>query len=92
MPQIIENKVYHHGQKMGWIEGSHIRSADNQLLGYFDRTYVYDAMMHKIAYIENDALHFENGQPHVSLERINEEIEGTYPLNVKCAVHVLFEG
>ena len=44
---------------------------------------------HKVAYIFENELRFENGQPAVSLERINEEIEGAAPMLEKCAVHVL---
>ncbi|HVM76872.1 MAG TPA: hypothetical protein VMU07_01840 [Candidatus Paceibacterota bacterium] len=92
MPHIIDNKIYHDGREIAWIDGKQIKTdSGNQVLGYIGTEHVYDAKNNRIAYIENDALHFENGEPSVSLEKVNQEIQGTYPLNVKCAVYVLVE-
>lgn len=92
MPKIVDDKIYHDGQKIGWIEGGHhVRAADDKKLGYCQGDFVYNEAGHKVAYIQENTLHFENGNPSIPLEKINEKIQGTYPLNVKCAVHVLLE-
>ena len=91
MPKIVENKIYHNGQELGWIEGHHIRSADNVKQGYYQGNDICNESAHKVAYIQGNELKFQNGNASISLEKINEEIQGTYPLIVKCAVHVLLE-
>ena len=64
MSHIIDNKIYHDGQEIGWIDGTKVRAeGGNKVLGFIGTEHVYDSAMHKIAYIENDILHFENGQP-----------------------------
>lgn len=88
---IIDNRIWHNGQKMGRIDGEHIRDLSDNKLGYFENNIIYNQAAHKIAYIHENELCFENGQPSISLEHINGEIEGTVPLLAKCAVHVLFE-
>jgi 4-fold beta flower protein len=90
--KIYDGKIYHDGQKIAWIDGHHVRAeADGRKLGYFDSEYVYNEQAHKVAYIHENELRFENGQPSIQLEKINEEIEGTVPLIEKCAIHVLLE-
>ncbi len=89
--KIIDHKIYHDGQKMGWIDGAHIRDLANAKLGYFENNYIYNEAGHKVAYIHENELMFQNGNPSIPLQHINAEIEGTDPLLVKCAVHVLLE-
>ena len=90
--KLYDNTVYHEGGKIGWIDGHHVRAeSDGRKLGYFDSEFVYDEEGHKVAYLHENELRFENGQPSVLLEKINEEIEGTAPLIEKCAIHVLLE-
>jgi hypothetical protein len=90
--KIFDNKVWRDGQKIGWIDGNHIRTeADSRKLGYFENNFIYNMDGHKIAYIFENELRLENGGDAVPLEKINEEIEGTAPLLEKCAVHVLME-
>jgi hypothetical protein len=92
MPKIVDNKIYHNGEKIGWIDGHHVRDKSDAKLGYFQGNDIWDeSATRKIAYIQENMLKFENGNASVSLEKINEEIQGTYPLIVKCAVHVLLE-
>lgn len=92
MLKIIQEKIYRDGEKIGWIEGSHIRSEENgEKLGYLQNPFIYDMAGHKIAYIQENKLVFENGNPSIDLEHINQEVEGTQPLIVKCAVYVLLE-
>jgi hypothetical protein len=90
--KIIDHKIYHDGQKMGWIDGEHVRDGSNAKLGYFQNGCIYNETGQKIAYIHENDLMFENGQSAIPLEHINGQIEGTDPLLVKCAVHVLMEG
>jgi len=90
--KIYDNKVWRDGQKLGWIDGIYIRAeADGHKLGYFEHNFVYNMEGHKVAYIYENELRFENGQASVQLEHINEAIEGTASPLEKCAVYVLIE-
>jgi len=91
MLKIVENKIYRDGEKIGWIEGYHFRAADNTKLGYYQGNDIWNESVRKIAYIQENLLMFANGNTSIPSEKINEEIQGTYPLIIKCAVHVLFE-
>ncbi len=90
--KIFDNKVWRDGQKIGWIDGNHIRlETDNRKLGYFENNFIYNMEGRKIAYLFENELRFENGATTIPVEKINEEIEGAVPLLEKCAVHVLLE-
>jgi hypothetical protein len=90
--KIFENKIWKDGQKIGWIDGNHVRTeADSRKLGYFENNFIYNIDGRKVAYVFENELRFENGGASVSLEEINAEIEGVAPLIEKCAVHVLME-
>lgn len=91
MPKIVDGKIYHNGEKIGWIDGRHFRATDNTKVGYYEGNDLWSESVHKIAYIQENMLKFENGNTSIPLEKINEEVEGTYPLIIKCAVHVFFE-
>ncbi len=90
--KIVDHKIYHDGQKMGWIDGEHVRDISNAKIGYFQNNFIFNEAGHKVAYIHENELVFENGSSPIPLERVNAEIEGTDPLLTKCAVHVLMEG
>lgn len=90
--KIYDNKVWHDGQQIAWIDGHHVRAqSDGHKLGYFENNFIYNEAGYKVAYPFENELRFENGQSSVSLEHINEKIEGTAPLLEKCAVYVLLE-
>ena len=90
--KIFDNKIWRNGQKIGWIDGNHIRTeVDNRKLGYFENNFVYNMEGRKVAYLYENELKFENGSASIPLEHINEEIEGAVPLLEKCAVHVLLQ-
>jgi len=89
--KIYDNKIWRDGEKIGWIDGNHIRNHDDQKLGYFQDNFIYNMEGRKVAYILENELKFENGNESIQLEHINSEIEGTAPLLEKCAVHVLME-
>ena len=91
MPHVIDGKVWHNGQKIGWIDGEHVRDMANKKLGYFQNGFVYNESGHKEAYIEENELHYENGRTASNIEHINEEIEGNIPILEKCAIKVLFD-
>ncbi len=90
--KIYDNKIWRDGEKIGWIEDFHIRAeSDGRKLGYFENNFIYNMEARKLAYIHENELRFENDQPAVPLEHINEKIEGTAPLLEKAAVYVLIE-
>lgn len=89
--KIIDGKIWHNGEKTGWVDGQHVRDLSNNKLGYFQDNIIYNNASHKIAYIHENELVFCNGQPSVSVDHINSEVQGTVPLLEKCAVHVLME-
>ena len=90
--KIIDGKIWKDTQKIGWIDGIHIRDMSNTKLGYFENNFIYNQDGRKLAYIHENQLMFENGSSAIPLEHINQEIQGTVPLLTKCAIHVLFEG
>ena len=90
--KIFDNKIWRDGQKIAWIDGNHIRTEDgSQKLGYFENNFIYNMAGHKVAYLYENELRFQNGSDSIPLEKINEEIEGAVPLLEKCAVHVLLQ-
>lgn len=89
--KVFDNKIWHDGQKIGWIDGGHIRDLSSNKIGYFENGFVYDQAGHKIAYLHENELMYENGRTPSSLEHINEEIEGNVPILAKCAIKVLFD-
>jgi hypothetical protein len=91
MPRVIDNKIWHNGQKIGWIDGEHIRDEENKKLGYFENGFVYNESGYKVAYIKENELCYENGRSPSELEHVNELIEGGIPMLAKCAIKVLFD-
>jgi hypothetical protein len=92
MLKVMDNKIYHDGQKIGWLDGSHIRSEEGgNKLGYIQSPFIYNEAGHKVAYIKDNELMFENGNSPMPLQQINEEVMGTLPLLTKCAIYVLLE-
>lgn len=92
MPKVIDNKIWHDDQKIGWIDGEHIRDMANTKLGWFENGFVYrESDARKIAYIHENELCYENGRTPSSLEHINEEVQGNVPMLAKCAIKVLFD-
>ena len=90
--KIFENKIWRNGQKIAWIDGIYVRTeAGGQKLGYFENNFIYNMQGHKVAYIYENELKFQNGGASIALEKVNEEIEGTVPLLEKCAIHVLLQ-
>ena len=91
MPHVLDRKIYHHDQKLGWIDGGHIRDDAGNKLGWFENGFVFHENGHKVAYIHENQLVYENGRTPSSLEHINEEIQGDVPILEKCAIKVLFD-
>jgi hypothetical protein len=91
MPHVIDNKIWHDGQRIGWVDGEHIRDDENKKLGYFENGYVYNESGHKVAYIYENELCYENGRPPSELEHVNELIQGGISMLAKCAIKVLFD-
>lgn len=91
MIKIVDGKIWRDGQKIGYIEGDHIRSESGAKVGYINGEYIYNEAGHKVAYIHENELTFENGNSPVPVEHINQNVAGTQPLLMKCAVHALLE-
>ncbi len=92
MVKLIGNDVWRSGEKIGWIDGDHVRDRNGKKLGYFQGTHVYDASGHKLAFIEQDHLvsHGSGSEARIDLERIMEEVRGGVLSEIgKCAVYVL---
>ena len=90
MIKITGNDVWRGGDKIGYIEENRIYSHDGVRLGYFEGTHVYNKDADKTAYIENDHLINYTGGSSVSLETINEKIQGGVLSEIgKCAIYVL---
>ena len=90
--KIFDNKIWRDGQKIAWIDGNHVRTeAGGNKLGYFENNFIYNMAGHKVAYIYENELKFQDGSGSIPLEKINEEIEGAAPLLEKCAIHVLLQ-
>ncbi len=91
MIKIFDNKIWRDGEKIGWIEGTHIRDMSDKRLGYFENNFIYNMDGRKVAYIWENELKYENSMSPVELEHINAMIEGNFPILTKCAVKVLLD-
>jgi hypothetical protein len=91
MIKIVDNKIWKDGEKVGWIDGHHVRAQDGTKLGYCQDNFVYNDAAHKLAYIHENELVMQNGESSTPLEKINEEVEGEYPILMKCTVWVLLQ-
>jgi hypothetical protein len=91
MIKIFDNKVWRDGEKIGWIEGSHVRDMGDKKLGYFENDFIYNMDGRKVAYLQENELKYENSMNAVPLERVNGMIEGNFPMLMKCAVKVLLD-
>jgi hypothetical protein len=90
MVKIIGNDVWRSGEKIGFIDGTHIRTHDGHRIGFFEGNYVYNQEGNKTAEIENGYLVSYGGSSKISLDKVNESIEGgVLPEIGKCAVYVL---
>lgn len=89
MIKIDGHNLYRDGEKIGWIDGKHIRNEDDMKRGYFDDETVYDEDGHKLAYIRGNRLCLEDGGEELDLDKLNDKISGSEPPVVKCAIHVL---
>jgi hypothetical protein len=92
MIKILGNDLWRNGEKIGWIEGDHVRDRDGKKLGYFQDRFVYDMSGHKLAWIEEDYLVSQGSgsEAKIRLDQVAEEIEGgVLPELGKCAVYVL---
>ena len=83
--------IWRGGQKIGWLDGYHIRAHDNKRLGYFESNYIYGENGHKLAYVAGDYLYSEGGNNNrIPLEKVNEEITGGVMDEIaKCAIYIL---
>jgi len=93
MVKIVGNDIWRSGEKIGFIDGDHIRTHDGHRIGYFEGNYVYNQDGNKTAEIENGYLVSYGGNARIPLDKVNESIEGgVLPEIGKCAVYVLLGG
>jgi hypothetical protein len=52
---------------------------------------IYNEAGHKVAYIHENELCYENGRESSPLEHVNEEIQGNIPILAKCAIKTLLD-
>lgn len=93
MIKIEGNDIWRAGEKIGWVDGSHIRAHDGKRLGYFEGSHVYNILGQRVAYVDGDHLFSEgSNEGKIPLEKINEEIVGgVLPEIGKCAIYVLLD-
>jgi len=90
MVKIVGNDVWRNGEKIGFIDGIHVRTHDGKRVGYFEGNYVYNEDGDRTAYIEEDHLVSYGGGARIPLDKVNESIEGgVLPEIGKCAIYVL---
>ncbi len=90
MVKIVGNDVWRNGEKIGFIDGTHVRTHDGKRIGYFEGNYVYNEDGDRTAYIEEDHLVSYGGGARIPLDKVNESIEGgVLPEIGKCAIYVL---
>ncbi len=92
MVKLIGNYIWRGGEKVGWIDGNHVRDYEGKRLGYFQDKYVYNMDGRKIAYIEEDYLISEGSgtEAKVRLDQVAENVQGgVLPEIGKCAVYIL---
>jgi 4-fold beta-flower domain-containing protein len=93
MVKLIGNYVWRGGEKVGWIDGNHVRDSADKRLGYFEDRFVYDMNGHRIAHIDQDYLVSEGGmmsEAKIRLDEIAENVQGgVIPEIGRCAVYIL---
>src|SRR5271170_728364 len=60
MIKIVDNKIWKDGEKIGWLDGHHIRTGDGTKLGYCQDAFVFNEAGHKVAYIHENNLVLQN--------------------------------
>jgi hypothetical protein len=90
MIKVVGAELWRGGEKIGWVEGQHIRAHDGKKLGYFEGNLIYGEDGRKLAYVEGDHLISYGSNSKISLEQVSEGIEGgVLSEGAKCAVYVL---
>ena len=92
MVKLIGNDIYRGGQKIGWLEGNHVRDRAGNRVGYFEENFVYNKDGHKIAYLEGDFFMPYGGSSasKVRLEQIAEDVTGgVIPEIARAAIYIL---
>ena len=78
------------GDKIGFIDGDHIKNHEGDKVGYVQGNYIYDIKGHKLAYMEADHICFLNSPHKIRIEDNDKEISGGDLSNIqKAAVRVL---
>ncbi|MFH0890672.1 MAG: hypothetical protein V1856_01425 [Candidatus Liptonbacteria bacterium] len=94
MIKVQDNKVYNHGEKIGWIEGGkYVYSEDNKKLGFFTKDAVYDAGADRIAHVSGNKVYFDGSSKTSNLDDMIEDIEGDdLPDIGRLAIRLLIGG
>lgn len=92
MIKIVGNEIWRGGEKIGWVDGGHIRDHADNKVGFFDEKFVYNENDHKVAYIEGDFLYSEGGTAaaKIPLEKVAEDVSGgVIPGIARAAIYIL---
>lgn len=90
MLKIVGNDIMRNGEKIGWLENSHVFGREGEKLGRFDDKYVYGRDDEKQAYIEGDYLCPDKRNfPKIFLENLEKDVEGGFPVIAKAAAYLL---
>ncbi len=94
MIKVQDHKIYNHGEKVGWIEGSkYVFSEDGKKLGYFTHDEVYNVEAHRLAHVKDNHVYFEGSSDSKNLDDMVEDIEGAdLPDIGRLAIRLLVGG
>jgi hypothetical protein len=91
MLKISGHEIWRDGERVGYVDGDHIRDHAYKMLGYFSGDHVFNAGGHKIAYLEGNHLLSESSpSTKVHVDEINRSITGSMlPEIGRCAIYML---
>ncbi len=78
------------GEKIGFIDGTHIKNHSGDKVGYYQEDHIYNRDGHKLAYLEGDHICFTDSSHKIRIEDNNRDVSGGSLSNIqKAAVRVL---
>ena len=90
MIKIVDNDIYRDGQKVGWLEGSHVYDKSGKKLGRVDGNDIYDHSGNKKAYVEGRHIELQNDSKRISIDDNRKHVTGgTHSDTTRAAVRIL---